>query len=307
LSHRTLLLCDKDSVRRAFDLCMQEVFDDYVLFWPMVHDAKRLAMSVHLALGTLDKALALAPLSELATLARRAEALEEQLAQQVRLGRVHAQSAQTTAQMAQASVNRAMGDLSDRILSTGLDDALTVRDAARMEQAFGKLQSESVMPALERLVQATQPVRQWVDTITSELAEPLQAVRRMVHCAKQSRPLLLVVDDDEYMCRLLRQVLSNAQYEVQTVGTAADAQRFLVANRPDLILMDFVLPDASGIVLMRQIRGGDFNLDIPVIMLTGQAEKHVILESRKAGAVDFVAKPFNRDILLNKVAQHIKS
>jgi FixJ family two-component response regulator len=58
---------------------------------------------------------------------------------------------------------------------------------------------------------------------------------------------------------------------------------------------------------MRQIRGGDFNLDIPVIMLTGQAEKHVILESRKAGAVDFVAKPFNRDILLNKVAQHIKS
>jgi len=305
LVHRTLLLCDKDSVRRAFDLCMQEVFDDYVLFWPMVHDAKRLAMSVHLALGALDQEQALAPLSELASLARRAEALEEQLAQQVKLGRVHAQNAQATARMAQASVNRAMGGLSDRILATGLENALTVRDASRMEQAFGRLQSESVIPTLEDVVHASQPVRDWVDTITSELAEPLKAVRDMVHRAKEARPLLLVVDDDEYMCRLLKQVLTSARYDVVGVGTAQAAQRFLVTNRPNLILMDFLLPDSNGVLLMREIKGSDFHLDIPVIMLTGHAEKQVILESRTAGAVDFVAKPFNRDILLKKVAQHL--
>jgi CheY-like chemotaxis protein len=135
LTHRTLLLCDKENVRRAFDLCLQEVFDDYVLFWPLVHDAKRLAMSVHLALGALDQELALAPLSELATLARRAETLEDQLAQQVRLGRVHAQNAQNTARQAQASVSRAMGGLSERILATGLDNALTVSDASRSPTA----------------------------------------------------------------------------------------------------------------------------------------------------------------------------
>ena len=305
LAHRTLLLCDKESVRRAFDLCLQEVFDDYVLFWPLVHDAKRLAMSVHLALGALDQELALAPLSELANLARRAENLEEQLAQQVRLGRVHAQNAQNTARQAQASVSRAMGGLSERILTTGLDNALTVRDATRVEQAFGQLHRDALIPTLEEVVQAAQPMRDWVDTITSELAEPLQAARDLVHHAKVNRPQLLVVDDDEFMRRLLTQLLTAARYEVQSVGTALEAQQFLMFNRPNLILMDFKLPDSDGILLTRELKGSPLAQDIPVIMLTGQTEKQVIVESRKAGAVDFVAKPFNRDILLKKVAQHL--
>jgi CheY-like chemotaxis protein len=305
LAHRTLLLCDKESVRRAFDLCMQEVFDDYVLFWPLVHDAKRLAMSAHLALCALDQEQALEPLSELATLARRAEALEDQLAQQVKLGRVHAQNAQNTARMAQASVSRAMGGLSERILANGLDDALTVRDASRVRKAFGNLQSESLIPTLEHVVQAAQPIQDWMDTITSELAEPLRATQAMVHRAKLSRPQLLVVDDDVFMRRLLKQVLTSAQYDVEAVGTAADAQLFLTTNRPDLILMDVLLPDFNGILLTREFKASKSNVDVPVIMLTGQIEKEVIVESRKAGAVGFVAKPFNRDILLKKVAKHL--
>lgn len=305
LAHRTLLLCDKDSVRHAFELCMQEVFDDYVLYWPLVHDAKRLAMSAHLALCALNQKQALEPLSELATLARRSESLEEQLAQQVKLGRVHAQNVQTTARMAQASVSRAMGGLSERILANGLDDALTVRDASRVEQAFGNLQRESLIPTLECVVQAAQPVQDWVDTITSELAEPLRASQEMVHRAKMSRPQLLVVDDDVFIRRLLKQVLTSAQYDVEAVGTAADAQLFLTTNRPSLILMDVLLPDSNGILLTRELKAGPFNVDIPVIMLTGQTEKQVIVESRKAGAVGFVVKPFSRDVLLKKVAQHL--
>ncbi len=305
LAHRTLLLCDKESMHRAFDLCMQEVFDDYVLFWPLVHDARRLPMSAHLALCALDQEQALEPLSELATLARRAEALEEQLAQQVKLGRVHAQNAQSSARMAQVSVSRAMGGLSERILANGLDNALTVRDASRVKQAFGDLQRESLIPTLEHVVRAAQPVHDWVDTITSELAEPLRATQAMVHRAKLSRPQLLVVDDDMFMRRLLKQVLNSAQYDVEAVGTAADAQLFLATNRPDLILMDVLLPDSNGILLTRDFKASKSNVDVPVIMITGQIEKEVIVESRKAGAVGFVAKPFNRDLLLKKVAKHL--
>lgn len=305
LAHRTLLLCDKESVRRAFELCLQEVFDDYVLFWPLVHDAKRLAMSVHLALGALDQELALAPLSELATLARRAEALEEQLAQQVKLGRVHVQHAQNTARLAQASVSRAVGGLSSQFLSTGLDDAISVRDASRVEQAFGQLQRDTVVPMLEDVVQAAQPMRDWVDTITSELAEPLKATRDLVRQAKVCRPRLLVVDDDEFMRRLLVQLLSSAQYEVEAVGSAKEAQQYLSMSTPDLILMDFRLPDSDGILLTRELKEQPASQGIPVIMLTGQSEKQVIVNSRQAGAVDFVAKPFNRDLLLKKVAQHL--
>lgn len=305
LSHRTVVLCSKEDVRSAFDLCIQSVFDDYVLFWPLVHDPKRLAMSIHLALSALVQERSTAPMQELVSLARRAELLEEQLAEQVKLGRLHARNAQATARKAQASVSRVMGDLSERILATGLDNALAVRDAPRVEETFDSLQRKTLLPTLEEVVRAAQPVCDWVETITSELAEPLQANRDIIHRVRAIRPQLLVVDDDEYMRRLLMQLLTSANYKVDAVGSAAEAQRSLAAKRPDLILLDLMLPDSNGILLLREIKGSPPQRDIPVIMLTGKTEKQVIVESRKSGAVDLVAKPFSRDVLLKKIALHL--
>ena len=48
--HRNIVLCDKDNVHRAFELCRKEYFDDYVMYWPLVHDTPRLAMSILIAL-----------------------------------------------------------------------------------------------------------------------------------------------------------------------------------------------------------------------------------------------------------------
>ncbi|MDP1634805.1 MAG: response regulator, partial [Gallionellaceae bacterium] len=52
--HRTIILCDQSEVRRAAELCMKDIFDDYILFWPMTYDAPRLNMSVHNALRELS-------------------------------------------------------------------------------------------------------------------------------------------------------------------------------------------------------------------------------------------------------------
>lgn len=49
LPHRSIVLCDKDNVHRAFELCRKEYFDDYVLYWPLVHDTPRLPMSILIA------------------------------------------------------------------------------------------------------------------------------------------------------------------------------------------------------------------------------------------------------------------
>lgn len=58
-------------------------------------------------------------------------------------------------------------------------------------------------------------------------------------------------------------------------------------------MMDFLLTDSNGIPLTRELKSSESNLDSPVIMLTGRTGKHVVVESRKAGVVDFVAKPWS--------------
>jgi CheY-like chemotaxis protein len=234
--HRTLLLCDKDGVRRAYELCLQDVFDDYVLYWPLVHDAMRLAMSVHLALCALEQEQALVPLAELSAVARRAEAL---------------------------------------------------------------------VPTLEDVVRDAHPARDWVDTITSERAELLQAARNLAAHARHGRPLVLAVDDDQFMRRLLRQLLMGAKYDVKAVGSGFEAQSYLTQHCPHLILLDVDLPDGNGIGLVRELKASRSSANIPIIMLTGHTERQVIVDSQQAGAVDFLAKPFERDILLRKVAHHL--
>ncbi len=59
--HRTLILCNKDDLRRVYELCKKEYFDDYVLFWPLTHDAPRLPMAVHHMLWRLAAGGANAP------------------------------------------------------------------------------------------------------------------------------------------------------------------------------------------------------------------------------------------------------
>ena len=87
LAHRTLILCNKDDLRRVYELCHKEYFDDYILFWPLTHDAPRLPMAIHHALRQLAAGGAGAPtVAEFAAQARRLVATESLLAQHAARG-----------------------------------------------------------------------------------------------------------------------------------------------------------------------------------------------------------------------------
>lgn len=99
--HRSLLLCEKNDVRRVYELCRESHFDDYVMFWPLVHDAPRLPMSVHLALRALDSQQAVASVAQFSAQGRRIAELEGLLERQLQLGLGHAMQAQQAVQQAQ--------------------------------------------------------------------------------------------------------------------------------------------------------------------------------------------------------------
>src|SRR3546814_4372693 len=64
LAHRTIVLCGKSNLQQAYELCREEFFDDYVLFWPLNHDAPRLCMAVHNALRQLNETPSSAPFAD---------------------------------------------------------------------------------------------------------------------------------------------------------------------------------------------------------------------------------------------------
>ena len=109
---------------------------------------------------------------------------------------------------------------------------------------------------------------------------------------------ILIVDDEPALVRLMSQVLGQKENEVLTAGNGQEALKLLFANKPDLVLLDVVMPGMDGWQTCKRIREVS---DIPVIMLTGKGEAKDVVSGIEAGADDYLVKPFDPDTLLARI------
>ncbi len=109
---------------------------------------------------------------------------------------------------------------------------------------------------------------------------------------------ILVVDDDPQIVRLLRAYLERSGYNVFTAYSGNEAMRVLRAERPDLVLLDLMLPDRDGWAVTRAVRDDPGLSATPIVMLTARVEDEDKIVGLELGADDYIAKPFNpREVL----------
>jgi DNA-binding response OmpR family regulator len=109
---------------------------------------------------------------------------------------------------------------------------------------------------------------------------------------------VLVVEDEASIASFVSLYLKNAGYQVRTVGTGREALSATDENRPDLIVLDLMLPDVDGIEVCRRIRQGS---DVPILMLTARDEDVDKIIGLEVGADDYLTKPFNPRELVARV------
>src|SRR5262249_27344872 len=120
--------------------------------------------------------------------------------------------------------------------------------------------------------------------------------RGMISDTKQSR--LLVVEDDADTRELLRELLRRAGFSVAEAPDGGTGRRQLYSTRPDLVILDISLPGLDGWKTLERIR--DLS-DVPVLMLTAHSLELERVRALKAGADDYVTKPFGRQELLARI------
>ena len=111
-------------------------------------------------------------------------------------------------------------------------------------------------------------------------------------------PKILVVDDEPNIIELARLYLEREGYEVEGVSSGQDALARRSAFRPDLIILDLMLPDIDGFEVCREIRAKS---DIPILMLTARKEYVDKIVGLELGADDYFTKPFNPRELVARV------
>jgi len=104
---------------------------------------------------------------------------------------------------------------------------------------------------------------------------------------------ILVVDDDREIVRLARTYLEQSDYEVLTAYDGETALHILRRERPDLVLLDLMMPGRNGWDVTRVVRGDAALAAMPIIMLTARVEDHDRIVGLELGADDYVTKPFN--------------
>lgn len=113
--------------------------------------------------------------------------------------------------------------------------------------------------------------------------------------------LILVVEDEAPIRELLRFALARAEFRVVEAESVQDARLRIADQRPDLILMDWMMPGVSGIELTRELKSQATTRDIPVIMVTARAEEEDAIRGLNVGCDDYVSKPFSYPELIARI------
>jgi two-component system phosphate regulon response regulator PhoB len=118
---------------------------------------------------------------------------------------------------------------------------------------------------------------------------------------------ILVVEDEADIRELVSYTLLKAGYQVASVASGEEALAIAMAQPPDLILLDLMLPGVDGLTVCQKLRGDPTTSGIAIVVLTAKGEDSDIVTGLNAGANDYITKPFSREVLLARVRAALRN
>jgi two-component system, OmpR family, phosphate regulon response regulator PhoB len=119
--------------------------------------------------------------------------------------------------------------------------------------------------------------------------------------ATANKPLVLIVEDEAALMTMLRYNLEKQGFRVEEAGDGEEALTRINELKPDMVLLDWMLPHLSGIEVCRQLRRRPATRELPVIMITARSEDQDAVRGLNTGADDYVTKPFSTEALVARM------
>ena len=118
---------------------------------------------------------------------------------------------------------------------------------------------------------------------------------------------IAIVEDEPFIIEALTFLLENEGFGVSAISDGAEAINFIIKSKPDLVILDIMLPNVSGMKILEDIRAIDEISHLPVLMLTAKAQKKDRRAAEDAGVSKFMTKPFDNEELIKHVKLMINS
>jgi two-component system sensor histidine kinase/response regulator len=119
------------------------------------------------------------------------------------------------------------------------------------------------------------------------------------------RPKVLIVDDELFNIDYLQQELEECNYDLITATNGRDALDQIRNEKPDLVLLDLMMPVVDGFAVLRQVKADPDLREIPIIIISAANNSRSVVKGIKLGAEDYITKPINEKFLLQKVREFL--
>lgn len=126
--------------------------------------------------------------------------------------------------------------------------------------------------------------------------------------AENNQKIILIVEDDVALRNVLRDKLINEDFSVLVAIDGADGLKVALKNKPDLILLDIIMPGMDGVEMLRLLREDEWGEKVPVLLLTNDSNPEHMLETLKYNAVDYLTKSdWDLEGVIKKIQTVLKS
>jgi len=116
---------------------------------------------------------------------------------------------------------------------------------------------------------------------------------------------VLIVDDEPFNVDYLQQALEDSNYQLITAFNGREALDKIHSEQPDLVLLDLIMPVLDGFAVLAEIKADSLLRDIPVIIISSEHDSKSVVKGIKQGAEDYLTKPVNADLLIQKVKEYL--
>jgi two-component system, sensor histidine kinase and response regulator len=122
----------------------------------------------------------------------------------------------------------------------------------------------------------------------------------------KSKPKILIVDDQPINIKIVQRKIEKAGMEVLVASNGNECLRLVAVNKPDIILLDIMMPEMDGIETCRKLKENQDTCDIPIIFITAKSSKADVLQGLDIGAVDYITKPLELDETLARIQTQLR-
>ncbi|MEK7396767.1 MAG: response regulator [Candidatus Poribacteria bacterium] len=121
-----------------------------------------------------------------------------------------------------------------------------------------------------------------------------------------SKAKILIIDDEREIVELVSLMLKARDYSIVSALDGQDGLNKAKVEQPDLILLDIMMPGIDGYAVCLKLKSNKDTKNIPVVIMSGKAEREAIVKTHSLGVSDFIVKPFNLPMLLGKLGKYLR-